>query len=110
MSKSDLFIELSSLLRPYAKTMHVKTDTDTNLYLEETASSDKPQMFSAVQVKKNYTSLHLFPVYTNPTLLEGLSPDLLKRMHGKSCFNFKKLEDVPIMEVKALIERCYKSL
>jgi len=79
-------------------------------YPEESRSSHKPQMFGAVQIKKNYISFHLFPLYTDPTLLGSLSPELLKRMQGKSCFNFKKLEDVPKTELKSLIDQCFKSL
>jgi hypothetical protein len=44
--------------------------------------------FGGVQIKKNYVSYHLMPVYVNPKLLEGISPALRMRMQGKSCFNF----------------------
>ena len=91
MSTPEIFAELSKLLRPYAEEMNVKTDSDTNFYLEENRSSEKLQMFGAVQVKKNYTSFHLFPVYTDPSLIDDISPELRKRMQGKSCFNFKKV-------------------
>jgi len=110
MSHSDVFEQLSKILRPYAKEMTVKTDTDTNLYLEEDKSAAKPQMFGAVQIKKNYTSFHLFPVYCDPSLLDEISPELRKRMQGKSCFNFKKPEDIPVAELTSLVENCYKSL
>lgn len=110
MSHADVFAQLTKILRPYAKDMTIKTDTDTNLYLEEDRSSAKPQMFGAVQIKKNYTSFHLFPVYTDPSLLDAISPELKKRMQGKSCFNFKKVEDIPVEELTALVENCYNSL
>ncbi|HJS19607.1 MAG TPA: hypothetical protein VJ785_12730 [Anaerolineales bacterium] len=48
--------------------------------------------FGSVQVKKNYVSFYLMPVYMYPELLKGISPELKKRMQGKSCFNFKKVE------------------
>ena len=32
------------------------------------------------------------PVYMFPDLLDGISPELRRRMQGKSCFNFKKAE------------------
>jgi len=62
MNEPTAFDILSALLKPYAKDMIVKHDTETNYYLEETISSDKPQMFCAAQVKKSYTSFHVFPV------------------------------------------------
>jgi hypothetical protein len=32
------------------------------------------------------------PVYMFPDMLKDISPELKKRMQGKSCFNFKKVE------------------
>jgi len=104
MTDTTPFEILSDILRPIAKGMIVKHDTDTNFYVEEESSGAKPQMFSAVQVKKNYTSLHIFPVYTDPSLLEGISPELKKRMQGKSCFNFKSADQIPTDEVRALLQ------
>lgn len=110
MTEPNPFNMLSDILKPYAKEMTVKYDTDTNFYLEETRSSDKPQMFAAAQVKKNYTSFHLFPVYTHPQLLKDVSDALRKRMQGKSCFNFKKTDQVPVAELKKLVRRAYETL
>ena len=110
MSEATAFDVLSGLLKPYAKKMIIKHDTDTNYYLDEAISSDKPQMFSAVQVKKNYTSFHVFPVYCHPELLDDVSEELKKRMQGKSCFNFKSADQIPVKEIKALLKASQKSL
>ena len=110
MSTPTPFDVLSGLLRPFAKDMSVRYDTDTNFYLEEDMSSSKPQMFGAVQVKKSYTSFHLFPVYTKPELLDDVPEELLKRMQGKSCFNFKSADQIPVSDVTMLLERAYGSL
>ncbi|MEL6360480.1 MAG: hypothetical protein AAFR21_05300 [Pseudomonadota bacterium] len=110
MSNEKPFELLVDILQPYADDMTVKHNTETNYYLEETQSSSKPQMFGAVQVKKSYTSFHLFPVYTNPDLLTDISDDLRKRMQGKSCFNFKAKEQVPVDELEALVRAARESL
>lgn len=58
------------------------------------AAQYKREIFlGAVQIKKNYVSYYLMPVYMFPDLLDGISPGLQKRMQGKSCFNFKKVEE-----------------
>ena len=57
-----------------------------------------------VEIKKSYVSVHLMPVYADPRLLEGVSPALKKRMQGKSCFNFKRLEPDLLAELERLIE------
>jgi hypothetical protein len=72
----------------------VKADSDNNYYLN--AGYDEKRKadiyFGAVQIKKNYISYHLMPVYVNPKLLDGISSELRKRMQGKSCFNFKEVD------------------
>ena len=59
--------------------------------------------FGGVEIKQTYVSAHLIPVYACPDLLEGISPDLRRRMQGKSCFNFRKMEPV-IEEFGSLVE------
>ena len=61
--------------------------------------------FGAVQIKKNYVSYHLMPIYAFPELLDGLSPELKKRMQGKSCFNFKAVDRSLFTELGALAKR-----
>ena len=46
--------------------------------------------FGAVIMGKAYVSYHLMPLYVCRELAANLSPDLKKRMHGKSCFNFRE--------------------
>jgi hypothetical protein len=59
--------------------------------------------FGGVEIKKSYVSAHLIPVYVYPALLEGMDPSLKKRMQGKSCFNFTKLDDASLTPLGALI-------
>ncbi|MEM1377205.1 MAG: hypothetical protein AAGG69_07435 [Pseudomonadota bacterium] len=59
--------------------------------------------FGGVEIKKNYVSAHLMPVYVHPDLLETISPELKKRMQGKSCFNFKKADEALFEELAGLV-------
>lgn len=110
MNREDVFELLAGLLRPYAKHLSVKVDDEKQLYLEESFSTGKPQMFAAVQLKTSYVSLHVFPVYRHTDLLNDLSEELRSRMQGKSCFNFKKVEHVPKAEVTKLLKAAFHSL
>ncbi len=47
------------------------------------------------------------PVYVNPALLEAISPELRKRMQGKSCFNFKTIDMQLFEELAALTYVAY---
>ena len=63
-----------------------------------------------MQIRKSYVAYHLYPVYTNPELLEGLSEDLKKRMQGKSCFNFKKeISEEQLHEIRELTAKSFET-
>ena len=62
----------------------------------------KEVFLGAVQIKKNYVSFHLMPIYVFPDLVEGASTELKKHKQGKSCFNFKVVDDALFAELAAL--------
>ncbi len=103
----DVFERLKCILEPYRCHFAVKTDTADHVYLETRgpALRGKPLFFAAVQINKAYVAFHLMPVYVNPDLLEGTSDDLLARMQGKSCFNFRKADETLFIELEALTQR-----
>lgn len=105
---NSTFVSLSKILRKHAAGMSIKVDEPGNLYIELLAlePKGKARFFGAVQIKKSYVSYHLMPVYEEPTLLNGISDDLRKKMQGKSCFNFKA-EDLLLFEaLDALTQKC----
>ena len=89
-----VFEQLKNILKPYAKNLKVTADTSDSYSLDGPYSEkwQKDLFFGSAQVKKNYVSFYLMPVYMYPELLNKISPELKKRMQGKSCFNFKKVE------------------
>ncbi len=101
---SAVYANLKEILQPYADRLETKTNTDTELYIDtkHIQKNKKPLFFGAVQMKKNYVSFHLMPVYVDPSLLEGMSEGLQKRMQGKSCFNFKRTDPVLFKELALL--------
>lgn len=87
----SVFAGLKAILEPYASVMKVTADGPGGYSLDTKTiwKNGKPVFFGGVRVGKAYVSFHLMPVYANPVLLKGLSPELKKRMQGKACFNFK---------------------
>jgi hypothetical protein len=85
----------------------VKADTPDTYYLDGPYSEmwKKELFFGSAQIKKNYVSFYLMPVYMYPDLLKDISPELKKRMQGKSCFNFKKLEPALFAELAELTRK-----
>nr|WP_315458982.1 hypothetical protein [uncultured Sphingorhabdus sp.] len=101
-----VFSTLKNILAAYETDFHVKRDEADHYYLETMKADGTPEMFAAVQIKKSYVSFHLFPVYLDASLLDGVSDALRKRTQGKSCFNFGPKHIIPVDEVKALVARC----
>jgi hypothetical protein len=55
-----------------------------------------------VQVGKAYVSYHLMGLDGNPKLLGGCSKGLRARMQGRTCFNFKTVDDALFDELGRL--------
>ncbi len=104
-----VFESLKSILKPYAKAMTIKQDTENAFYLDAPYSEKwkKDLYFGSVHIKKNYVSFYFMPVYMHPDLLKNISPELKKQMQGKSCFNFKKIEKPLFEELSQLTKQGY---
>jgi hypothetical protein len=71
--------------------------------LEVPGLEGKPWGYVAgTRLGKSYVSYYLMPVYATPSLVESLSPELRKRMQGKACFNFTKVDETLMAELDAL--------
>ncbi len=105
-----IFDELKSYLSRHAA--HLVTNEDIpgsyTLVTKVPGPNKQPIWFGAVQIKKNYVSYHLVPVYACPELVASISEPLKKRMQGKSCFNFKKPDAALFAELAALTDAGYK--
>lgn len=91
---AEAFKQLREILQQYARDLSCENDAfgDYHLNTLHIMKNKKPLFFGAVHIKKNYVSYHLMPVYVHPELLDDVSPGLRRRMQGKSCFNFKKID------------------
>ena len=110
-ARTDLdavFERLKPLLQRYAQSLIVTEDGAGGYSLNAHFSPrwKKELFFGAVQIKKNYVSYYLMPVYMYPGLLDGVSAALKKRMQGKSCFNFTAIDEALFAELAALTETC----
>jgi len=102
----EIFAALKKILARHPANFSAKFNTPDNYYVDTKAAvwKGKPIFFGAVQIKKNYVSFHLLPLYMCPELLKGISPELKKRMQGKACFNFKVPEPKLFAELDCLTE------
>lgn len=98
------------MLEPYGRDMHVSADDDSSYGVDMAPPAERnpTTWFGAVRRGKRYVSIYLMPVYADPTLLDGASPELLRRRQGKSCFNFSIVDERLLSELEGIIRRGYE--
>lgn len=114
MPKQELdavFERLAAILKPYARRLVLVTDTPHSYYLDtpHELGKGKRLFFGAAGKGKNYVSFYLMPVYARPELLDGISPGLKKHMQGKSCFNFKTVDEPLFRELTQLTKAGFET-
>jgi len=99
-----IFARLRNILEPYAGRLEVAADKPEHYGLAVAFSPKLKKGFPVAWVKvgKAYVSYHFMPVYMFAKLREGMSPKLKARMQGKSCFNFKALDEEVFKELENL--------
>ena len=105
-----VFEHLKNILEPFAPKLTITADTSSAYSLDGPYSEKwkKELFFGSTQLKKNYVSFYLMPVYMYPELLNEISHELKKHMQGKSCFNFKKVEPELFQELADLTKKSYE--
>ncbi len=106
---TEVFDALKNILSPYKAKLALGLDDAGNFSLDIPLEEGgkKSEFFAAIQIKKNYVSFHLMPVYYHPDLLKSISADLKKRMQGKSCFNFTKVDNDLLLELSTLVKSSF---
>jgi len=109
----SVFARLRGILEKHSGALTVKSEGPDHYSLEAGVGpavlrawggkARKPSIPVAwVQVGKAYVSYHLMGVYGNTRLLKGLSKELKARMQGKTCFNFKVVDEKLFKELDHL--------
>ena len=108
-SFQEIFNALKPVLEEYAGRLAIQVDKPGQYYLETKTAMRKGQrfQFGGVKIGKAYVSFHLMPIYMNPKLQAAISPELKKRMQGKSCFNFTSIDPSHITELKKLTKAAF---
>ena len=99
-----VFARLKAIFKPFAKKMDIAQDNPTYYMLNTRfiMKNKQPLCFGGVRRGKAYVSFYLMSVYASPDLLKSMSPELKKRMQGKSCFNFKEVDEKLFKELAQL--------
>ncbi len=65
--------------------------------------------FAGVSLAKGHVSLHLMPIYHDPSLLDGISPALRKRVSGKATLRFTAVDEAVFADLDALVARSFEA-
>ena len=100
----EVFSKLRGILQKHSNVLKVSADRPGYYCLSLEFSTKLGNGFPVgwVKIGKNYVSYHFMPVYIFPDLKDGLSLKLKARMQGKSCFNFKSVDDSLFEELDKL--------
>ena len=103
----DIFARLREILVPYQGRLAVTSDEPAifELGIPPSPAEKRGLFVAAVRDGKAYASFHLMPVYAFPDLLDSVSPELRRRMQGKSCFNFSRIDEALFAELELLTAR-----
>ena len=110
MDSKEIFQTLKATLQLYESKLLLVHNEAENYYLHTPAIGEnkKDEFFGAVQIKKSYVAFHLMPIYYHPHLLDSVSEDLKKCMQGKSCFNFKQVNEERFQELALLTKQSFQ--
>jgi hypothetical protein len=85
---------LKAILAPYRSDLTVTRDGPGGMALELPGLEGKPWGYVAgTRMGKRYVSFYLMPAYASAGLAATISPELKRRMQGKSCFNFTTVDE-----------------
>jgi len=99
-----IFTRLCEILRRQSGNLSIKDESPNRFSLVGGVhpKHKTPMPVAWTEVGKNYVSYHLTPIYGCPKLVESSSEKLRARMQGKSCFNFKAVDEALFGELERL--------
>ncbi len=107
---SIVFARLRAILQEHASRFVVSADRADYYCLQIPYSQKFKKAFPVawVKVSKSYASFHYMPIYFAPALQKTLSAGLKARMQGKSCFNFRSVDEKLFDELRRLTAKGFE--
>jgi hypothetical protein len=96
---------LREILQPLRSRLVATSDGPGGLVLQIPGLEGKPWGYVAgIRPGKRYVSFYLMSVYASPEVAASMSPELRRRMQGKSCFNFTSVDETLFAELARITE------
>ncbi len=65
--------------------------------------------FAGVSLAERHVSLHLMPIYHDPSLLDGISPALRTCVSGKATLKFRAVDEAVFADLETLVARSFEA-
>ncbi len=98
--------ELRAVLVPYEDRLETAEIYGMEVLRRQGAKAH--DWFAGVQQVNGVVKFNFLPMHEHPELLEGCSPELLKRRTGASVLKFTDLDEALIADLGALVARGFK--
>ena len=96
---------LREILAPLRSRLVATKDGPDGLILQIPGMEGHPWGYVAgIRIGKRYVSYYLMSVYASPELMASMSPELRRRMQGKSCFNFTTVDEPLFAELARITQ------
>jgi hypothetical protein len=100
---------LREILQPLRSRLIATRDRPGDLALEIPGLEGKPWGYVAgIRRGKRYVSYYLMSAYADPKVMESMTPELRRRMQGKSCFNFTHVDEPLFAELARITETTFE--
>jgi hypothetical protein len=100
---------LRKILQPLRPKLVATRDRPGDLALEIPGLEGKPWGYVAgIRRGKRYVSYYLMSAYADPKVMASVSPELRRRMQGKSCFNFTHVDEPLFDELARITETTFE--
>lgn len=100
---AEVHERLQAIFDPYRGRLVASKEGPDGLSLDLPGHEGNPWGYvGGTRLGKRYVSYYLMGVYGAPELLDGISPELRRRMQGKSCFNFTAIDEALFAELAQL--------
>jgi len=93
---------LRAIIEAHADGLLLTEDPTGGVKLERAPGGHPWDYVAGVRIGKSYVSYYFMPIYMAPALIDGLSPELRRRMQGKACFNFTRIDEPLFAELDTL--------
>ncbi len=113
-TKEKIIASLKKIMKQYAPPL-VQKKTEGAVGYElmgnvEAAYGYKKEMvpgmyFASTAMRKDSVAFYFFPTYMNEKEFLAVAPSTYKCLKGKTCFHFKKQEDVNEKELNAMMKK-----